>query len=151
MSANRITLDSNILTYFVDARDPTKHKLAIEIIETAAQISCPLALQAVGEFYSAATRKVKLRSIDAQFRVSEFMRTFETFPYSRAAIFVGAQEAAAGRFQFWDAVLLASAAEAGCTICLSEDMADGARLGGITVRNPFGKEGLSKAAREVLE
>jgi predicted nucleic acid-binding protein len=63
---------------------------------------------------------------------------------------LAAREAAAGRFSYWDAVLLASAATVGCTTMLSEDMADGARLGGITVRNPFGPNGLSAAAAAAL-
>ena len=55
-----------------------------------------------------------------------------------------------GRFAFWDAMLLAAAADAGCTVALSEDMEDGAGLGDIVVRNPFGKRGLSAAARDLL-
>jgi predicted nucleic acid-binding protein len=47
-------------------------------------------------------------------------------------------------------VLLASAAEAGCTIILSEDMADGARFGSIVVANPFARDGAPAAAKAVL-
>jgi predicted nucleic acid-binding protein len=47
-------------------------------------------------------------------------------------------------------VLLTSASEAGCSTLLSEDMKDGARLGAITVRNPFGPTGLSAAAAAAL-
>ncbi|MGH6873194.1 MAG: hypothetical protein ACREHE_16990 [Rhizomicrobium sp.] len=124
--------------------------MAIEIVSAAVHVSCPLALQAIGEFYMAATRKVKLRPTDVQPRVSEFLRTFETFSCSRSAILLGSREAAAGRFQFWDAVLLASAAEFGCTVCFSGDMSDGARLDDIVVRNPFGESGLTEAARQAL-
>jgi predicted nucleic acid-binding protein len=38
---------------------------------------------------------------------------------------------------FWDAVVLAAAAQAGCRPLLSEDMRDGFARRGVTVRNPF--------------
>ncbi len=97
----------------------------------------------------AATRKIGLRPTDAQRRVAELLQTFETFPHSQDAMLLASQEAALGRFQFWDAVLLASASQAGCEVCLSEDMQDGARLENIVVRNPFGRNGISVAARTV--
>ena len=37
----------------------------------------------------------------------------------------------------WDAVILASAADAGCRLLLSEDLQDGFSWSGVTVANPF--------------
>ena len=42
-----------------------------------------------------------------------------------------------GRFGLWDAMLLATARSAGCSIVLSEGMYDGATLDGIVVRDPL--------------
>jgi predicted nucleic acid-binding protein len=53
MSAERFTLDTNMLVYAVDAREGYKRELAIRIIEAAVGLDCPLALQVVGEFYMA--------------------------------------------------------------------------------------------------
>ncbi|HEY2446757.1 MAG TPA: PIN domain-containing protein [Rhizomicrobium sp.] len=150
MSGERFTLDTNILVYGVDARDLRKHELALDILRAAVGLDCPLALQAIGEFYVAATGKVKLRAKDARTRALQLMRSFDTFAHSANAVRAGLEESAAGRFSFWDSVLLASAAEAGCSIILSEDMRDGARLGSIVVANPFAGSGLSAAARDVL-
>jgi len=55
-----------------------------------------------------------------------------------------------GRFSYWDAMLLACAEEAGCTLVLSEDTGDGARLGNVVIRNPFAGSDLSDAAKRVL-
>jgi predicted nucleic acid-binding protein len=41
------------------------------------------------------------------------------------------------QLQFWDALILATAADAGCRILLSEDMSDGFVWRGCTVVNPF--------------
>lgn len=38
---------------------------------------------------------------------------------------------------FWDALLLASAIAAGCTIFLSEDMNGGQKIGALSIVNPF--------------
>jgi predicted nucleic acid-binding protein len=38
---------------------------------------------------------------------------------------------------FYDALIVAAALEAGCSVLLSEDMQHGRRLGTLTIRNPF--------------
>lgn len=146
----RVTLDANILFYAFDARDPAKQRQAIEIIGAAAVADCVLALQAVGEFYVALVRKLKVTPSFARDQVKSFLGTFETFAASTTAHNIAAEEAAAGKFFYWDAVLLASAAQNGCTVFISEDMADGARFGTITICNPFTASGLSDAARAAL-
>jgi predicted nucleic acid-binding protein len=66
MSAERFTLDTDILVYAVDARERRKREFAIRIIAAAAGLDCPLALQAVGKFYAAASVKLKLGPKDAR-------------------------------------------------------------------------------------
>jgi predicted nucleic acid-binding protein len=150
MSARRFSLDSNLLAYFYDPRDPLKQSLAQQIVVTAAKFECMLALQSIGEFYTVVTRKKILSTSLAEQEALHLLLTFPNFPASADAHRIAAREAASGRLSYWDAVLLASASEAGCTILLSEDMKDGARLGDITVRTPFGPKGLSAAAIAAL-
>jgi len=45
--------------------------------------------------------------------------------------------AARYNFHIYDASILAAALEAGCTILYTEDLQDGQRIHGLTVRNPF--------------
>lgn len=40
---------------------------------------------------------------------------------------------------FYDALIIASAIEAGCDTLLTEDMQDGRTIGGLTIVNPFSK------------
>jgi predicted nucleic acid-binding protein len=48
-------------------------------------------------------------------------------------------------------LLVATAAQAGCSIALTEDMADGNRLGGLEPHNPFAATGgLADLARTLL-
>ncbi|MEI9990881.1 MAG: PIN domain-containing protein [Rhizomicrobium sp.] len=150
MSARRFSLDSNLLVYFHDPRDPRKQAVAQRIVVDAASRDCMLGLQAMGEFFTAATRKKILMHADAGRAALTYLSTFATFAATEDAHRIAAREAMAGRFSYWDAVLLASAAEAGCATLLSEDMKDGAKLGAITVRHPFGPAGLSAAATAAL-
>ena len=41
------------------------------------------------------------------------------------------------RSAYWDSVILAAAAEAGCRLLVSEDMQAGFTCGGVTIVNPF--------------
>ena len=150
MSAERFTLDTKILVHAVDSREGRKRELATRIIEAAAGLDCPLALQVVGEFTAAAAAKLKLDAKDAAARAAQLIAGFDTFGYSVHAVRAALEEAPKGRFSYWDGVLLASAAEAGCTTIFSEDMADGARFGSIGVANPFGRDGLTPHAKVVL-
>src|ERR1700742_3275203 len=130
------TLDTNVLVYAFDERDAFKHAMSLDILDAAGHGGYRLALQALGEFYLSTVRKGILSPERARQEVERFAGSFETFPPSPRAYLLAAREAARGTFSYWDAVLLASAHDAGCDIILSEDMADGARLGSITVRNP---------------
>jgi hypothetical protein len=55
------------------------------------------------------------------------------------------------RASYWDALLVATAAEAGCTLVLTEDMANGAMLGGVTVHHPFAGDNLTQLTQELLD
>jgi hypothetical protein len=60
-------------------------------------------------------------------------------------------DAAVGRASYWDALLVATAGEAGCRVILTEDLADGADLSGVRIRNPFSPSGgLTEHARGLL-
>jgi predicted nucleic acid-binding protein len=41
------------------------------------------------------------------------------------------------KLSFWDAMIIHSAAESGCDVCWTEDLAEGQRLRGVRLRNPF--------------
>jgi predicted nucleic acid-binding protein len=147
----RFTLDTNVLVYAFDRHEPLKQAQAQDILRIAPSAECTLTAIALGEFHWVATHKLRLTNADAEAAVRYLATLFPVCEYGVGHVVTAAGEASAGRFSLWDAVLLSAAADAGCTVCLSEDMKDGAKLGAITVRNPFGPKGLSKAARELLK
>lgn len=78
------------------------------------------------------------------------MGAFETVGANAAALALAVDAAASGLLSFWDSVLVATADEAGCSLILSEDMHDGMRLGGVTVRNPFAGSELASDVRTLI-
>jgi predicted nucleic acid-binding protein len=139
--AERFTLDTNILVYSVDSASGVRHALAVEIVDRATECDCWLTLQAVSEFYAAVTRKRMVPPADAAAQAADWLEIFPCAAPSKAAVRTALGDAAAGRASYWDALLLATAREAGCTVVLSEDLLDGADFAGIQVHNPFSPTG----------
>jgi predicted nucleic acid-binding protein len=150
MSGERFTLDTNILVYSVDQSAGARHQLAKLIVRRAIQSSCLLTLQAISEFYAVATRKQKMPVSDAARVASDMMAIFPMVAGSASAIRAALATACAGTASYWDALLIATAAEAGCTAILTEDLSDGATLLGVQILNPFGVDGLMPAAEALL-
>jgi predicted nucleic acid-binding protein len=150
MSVERFTLDTNILVYSVDGRAGLRHRLARQIIDRAIRCDCRLTLQAVSEFYAAATRKGHMPAEDAAAQSNDWLDMFGSIIPTRDAVRAALAAASSGRVSYWDALLLASAAEGGCTAILTEDLSDGGVVEGIRIVNPFGAEALSPEAQRLL-
>jgi predicted nucleic acid-binding protein len=151
MSGERFTLDTNVLVYSVDGQAGPRRIIAAEIIEKAVLRDCWLTLQAVSEFYASATRKGLVTAPDAAAQAEDWMTLFPCAAASPGAVRAALAAAAAGRAHYWDALLVATAAEAGCSFVLTEDMADGDSFAGVTVLNPFSGASLAPEARRLLE
>ena len=145
-----ITADTNVFVYAVDGRDTLKQTTAQSVIGTLQHRRSVIALQVLGEFQNSATRKLKMGHSVVARHTFVLLGGFGTFPASRSAARAALGEMEAGRLSYWDALMLASAAEAGCTVMLSEDMQDGAILFGLAIVNPFGPAGVSARAAELL-
>ena len=137
MNAERFSIDSNILVYAVDHREGDKHLRALEIVDRAAGLDCVLTAQSLSEFVTVTTRRRLLSKPLIMAQVRDWLTAFPMTTASLTAFATAFSAFEAGRFGLWDALLLATAYEAGCAIVLSEDMGDGATLDGITVRNPL--------------
>ena len=145
MSADRrrFGLDTNILIYAVEAGGGEKAVRAEAIVRRAvATRRCVLTVQNIGEFYAACVRKRHATPAAAAARAAGYGDLFATVAAGMDEARVALAEAAAGRFSYWDALLLATLGRAGCSMLLSEDMTDGATLDGVTVRDPFAGEEL---------
>ena len=131
-------LDTNILVYAIDAGGGDRGNRAEMIVRRAvATRRCILSLQTIGEFYFVCTRKRKASSDAAARRADDYSRLFAVTEPALDDARTALREAASGRLSYWDALLVTTLGRSGCAILLSEDMQDGAKLAGVTIRNPF--------------
>jgi predicted nucleic acid-binding protein len=131
------TLDTNVLIYAIDHTDMVKWAIASDIGAAAENSDIHLPRQAIGEFFQTCSRKQLLPRDEAYAMARRYLAAFDHFQASDKAFVAALDEAATGRTQFWDAVLLASCAENGIKVLLTEDMAQGTHPLGVEIVNPF--------------
>ena len=145
-----VTLDTNVLIYAIDGRDPAKQRTAGQVVAALGEVAAPLALQVIGEFQHAMTRRMKVAPAVAAAAAHQLLASFRTFPYDETSVERAISAFATGRLSYWDGLLIASAERAGVRVLISEDMQDGGRIGEVEVVNPFSADGLSPRASAVL-
>jgi predicted nucleic acid-binding protein len=127
-------LDTNVLVYAVTSDDP-RAEIAAALMAKGGRIS----VQVLNEFANIARRTLDWPWSD----IVQALGAFRALCSEPLAIGIGTHEAAidiAERdgISFYDALIVASALEAGCSMLLSEDMQDGRTIAGrLTIRNPF--------------
>jgi predicted nucleic acid-binding protein len=150
MSGERFTLDTNILVYSVDRAAGARHERAKEIVRRARQAACWLTLQAISEFYAVVTREGVMPRAEACRIAGYWLDVFPAVAASVVAVRTALATAGAGTASYWDALLIATAAEAGCAAILTEDMADGSTLHGVRLMNPLAGDEISSAILALL-
>lgn len=151
VAAERFGLDTNVLIYLLDSLEALRQSRAREVVERAALTGrCVLSVQSLGELFVVAVRKGLAAPGTVQQIVDDLTVAFPIVSPVAADARTAVAAAVARRLAYWDALLLATLDRAGCTTVLSEDMGDGSRHGGVTVRNPFAGSRLSDDIERLL-
>ena len=135
--ATRSFIDTNILVYAEASDEPDKQRAALALLrhlfESATGV---LSTQVLKEYCNVALKKLKLppEHIRAQLDLYEL---FEIVQVTPAIIRSGLQLHQIRSLAFYDALVLASAQAAGCTVLYSEDMNTGEVVGGVRIINPL--------------
>lgn len=108
----RFTLDANLLVYSVDLDAGARHQLALCIVDKAPEADCWLTLQSLSEFYAVVTRKRIMPAAEAAAQVNDWLSFFPLVAASANAVRAALTDAVAGHASYWDALLVATAAEA---------------------------------------
>lgn len=133
----RVALDTNVLVYAEGVNGAARKADAVDLLERLAASSTFLPVQTLGELFQVLVRKAKRTPAQARNAILGWRDGFPLIETSEAAIVGAAELAATHRFSFWDGVVLASAAEGGCRLLISEDLQEGFTWNGVTVTNPF--------------
>ena len=133
----RTFLDTNILVYSDDPRDPAKRQMALNLIKANLRLRTGVvSLQVLQEYFVSATGKLKLNAALAKQRVQVFAK-FHIAEPTASDIFAAIDLHRLHGFSYWDALVLRMAKQASCRVLLSEDMQHGREIDGVKIVNPF--------------
>jgi len=140
----RIALDSNILVYLARLAkvpaDEAKVSKTKEIIDALSHVATILApVQALGECF-VVLRRSGLAADDVRDVVSDLAGSFAAPASERTTALAAADLVVDHKLQYWDAMIVSAAADAGCALLLSEDMQHGFVARGLTIVDPLADE-----------
>lgn len=130
-------VDTNVLVYAHDGGAGKKHLKSVELLARLFEDgSGALSVQVLSEFYNAATKKLSMKSAEAEAAISD-LGGWSIHRPGHADVLKACRLHRRYSIAWWDAMVLNSAIEVGCSILWSEDLNDGQRYDKVTVRNPF--------------
>ncbi len=134
---DRFFIDTNILVYANDLSEPAKRERAREIIAQAfsSNLGC-FSTQVLQEFYVVATRKVGLAQQNARAQVIQLSK-LNTVLIDQEIILAAIDLGIIHQINFWDALIIKSAAVSGCRLLYTEDLNHGQVIEGVLLENPF--------------
>ena len=133
----RSFFDTNILVYADDKRARAKQSRAIDLVAEHRQHGTGVvSLQVLQEYFVTVTRKLNVDLPLARRKV-EILSEFDVVAPEVGDILAAIDLHRLHGFSFWDALIVRSAQQAGCSVLLSEDFHDGREIDGIQVVNPF--------------
>lgn len=143
-------LDTNVVVYAEGFDDIDKMQRAHRLIAALGPTRIVMPTQVLGEAFNTFRRKGMKSERFARTAVENW-RAQTNVHAAGADVFDAALDLATNHnLQFWDALILATSADARCRLLLSEDLRDGFVFRGVTVANPF-LETLHPLLRDALE
>ena len=148
----RVTLDTNILVYALQA-DDARHGPAQDIVARAIAGDCVQTLQSFAECFNALVRRRRILPDLARDKLERLRARLPVQAASHADLDRAMWAVAHHRLAFWDAMLWATACRAGCRLILTEDLPGLPELDGVMFRDPFdpANDDLIKRALPPLE
>lgn len=138
----RVALDSNLLLYAEALQrtegDAAKTLQISDMLLVLGRHRVVIPAQVLGEVFAVLIRRGGYSRARAHDAVDRWRLGALSIAASTTSTMGDATAlAAAHGLQIWDAIILTAAAEADCSLLLSEDMQDGFVQRGVTVANPF--------------
>ncbi len=133
-------IDSNIFVYSFDQGQPAKKQRSMELIQQALESGLGIiSTQVIQEFLNVATQKfaVPMAIDDAQAYLNLVLNPLCQV-YPDLMLYDSCLEIQAEtKYSFYDSLIIAAAAQAGCELLYSEDLQDGHDVRGLKIVNPY--------------
>lgn len=131
-----VFLDTNVLVYAFSTGDHAKQERALSVL--AERPGATISTQVLLEWFTVVTRK-----LDPPLPVALALESLEalsqlpTVGADQELVLRAAKVSVDHQLSIWDAMVIESAAHAGCTVLLTEDLNDGQVIRGVRIENPF--------------
>ena len=130
-------VDANVLVYAHDSGAGLKHEKSVALLTRLFEDGTgTLSVQVLAEFYAAATRKLGMKSEEAEEVIADLGAWIIHRP-GHDGLLRACRLQRRHKIAWWDALVINSAIEMESRILWSEELNDGQRYGSVTVRNPF--------------
>lgn len=130
-------VDTNVLVYADTPAEPRKRERAQNLLRTLVQEQAGhLSLQVLQEYFSVATRKLRLAVEDARSQVARHAR-MNVIILEPVDLLEAIDLHHRHTLSIWDALIIRAALVSGCKTLYSEDLQHGFRIGDLQVVNPF--------------
>ena len=130
-------LDSNVVIYANDARDPSKQQIALSVIGNAMRSGTGVvSTQVLQEYANVALGKLAQRQ-DVVLRQLSILERLQVVSQTPLLVRRAVELRGLYGISFWDASIVAAAESCECHEILSEDLNAGQFYGGVAVVNPF--------------
>lgn len=137
-SVSTVFVDTNVLLYAVDPRNPAKLERAQSWLQRCwREGRGRLSTQVLNEFYANLRRIAPgLWPLDARARVKEY-RTWKPWIVDDETVDVAWDLQDRFALSYWDALMVAAAQQQGCPWLLTEDLQHGQHIDSVQIINPF--------------
>jgi predicted nucleic acid-binding protein len=133
----RSFFDTNVLVYTDDQAAPAKQRRALELLAEHRRAGTGVvSLQVLQEYFVTVTRKLKVDAVLARRKI-ELMAEFDVASPELSDVLAAIDLHRLHTINFWDALIVRSAKQAGCSALFSEDMQPGREIDGVRIVNPF--------------
>ncbi len=133
-------VDTNVLVYALDANSPTKQVRASEWLEyLVASKTGALSSQSLSELSDVCLNRMRPRwhPQDISEHIQALLESFTVFPVTPGVVREALRGVGEHKLSFYDSQMWAVARLRELPNLLSEDLAVGSRIDGITIVNPF--------------
>jgi predicted nucleic acid-binding protein len=133
----RVAFDTNILIYMESRSGEPRGEIARDLLGRIPDTSIILPAQVLGEFVRVSVFKQGRPISEVRRRLLQWIDGYTVVATTPPIVTQAVDLIESRAIGLWDAIVVASAANAGCRILISEDMQTGFTWNGLTIVNPF--------------
>jgi predicted nucleic acid-binding protein len=136
--SDKTFVDTNVFVYAIDDAEPAKRDIAQSVLASDEYGEFVVSSQVLGEFYVTVTRKLagRVSATEAEAGLDRLSR-HPVVPVDATLVKNAIKISRSSQISYWDGLVVAAAARAGCDRLLSEDLNDGQVIGSVCIENPF--------------